>query len=59
VELGDAVAAARFAAGRGTPTAGQLQTGDVRPQPQLDGAITLADAVAIMKTAAGLYGNLP
>ncbi|HEY3414986.1 MAG TPA: dockerin type I repeat-containing protein [Armatimonadota bacterium] len=59
VDLPDAVLAARFARGRGVPTAGQLQTGDVRPADKPDGAITVADVIAILKTVAGLYGNLP
>lgn len=59
VNLPDAVLALRFALGRGTPTSTQLVTGDVRPLPKPDGKIKLDDAIAILKTAAGLSGKLP
>lgn len=59
VDLPDAVLALRFAMHVGTPTASQLVVGDVRPKGTPDGAIGIDDAVAILKTAAGLCARLP
>jgi hypothetical protein len=59
VDLPDAVMALRFALKRGTPTPSQLVVGDVYPPAKPNGAITIDDAIAILKTVGGLHGPLP